>query len=91
MKIKSSLFLTFIIFLLLTSCNGIPSSTPATALESTPVSSGETDSTMLPEVTITPEPTPSEPMAATVNGEGIRLSDYEDEVQRYLLASEKLE
>src|SRR5687768_4235132 len=49
--------------------------------------------TPTPQATFTPEPptaTP-EPMALTVNGEGIRLVEFDEEVARYLSAQEALE
>jgi peptidyl-prolyl cis-trans isomerase C len=49
--------------------------------------------TLTPQATSTPEPptaTP-EPMALTVNGEGIRLVEFDDEVARYITAQEALE
>src|SRR5258705_2491629 len=49
--------------------------------------------TLTPQATSTPEPptaTP-EPMALTVNGEGIRLVEFDEEVARYISAQEALE
>ena len=49
--------------------------------------------TVTPQATSTPEPptaTP-EPMALTVNGEGIRLVEFDEEVARYISAQEALE
>ena len=49
--------------------------------------------TLTPQATSTPEPptaTP-EPMALTVNGEGIRLVEFDEEVARYMTAQEALE
>lgn len=49
--------------------------------------------TVTPQATFTPEPptaTP-EPMALTVNGEGLRLVEFEEEVARYTSAQEALE
>ena len=49
--------------------------------------------TLTPQATSTPEPptaTP-EPMALTVNGEGIRLVEFDEEVARYMSAQEALE
>ena len=49
--------------------------------------------TLTPQPTSTPEPptaTP-EPMALTVNGEGIRLVEFDEEVARYISAQEALE
>jgi peptidyl-prolyl cis-trans isomerase C len=48
--------------------------------------------TSTPQATLTPEPptaTP-EPVALTINGEGITLVEFETEVQRYLAAQESL-
>lgn len=52
----------------------------------------ETEPTSTPQATLTPEPptaTP-EPMALTVNGEGIRLVEFDEEVARYMSAQEAL-
>ena len=49
--------------------------------------------TLTPQATFTPEPptaTP-EPMALTVNGEGVRLVEFDEEVARYVTAQEALE
>jgi peptidyl-prolyl cis-trans isomerase C len=49
--------------------------------------------TLTPHPTSTPEPptaTP-EPMALTVNGEGVRLVEFDEEVARYMTAQEALE
>jgi len=49
--------------------------------------------TFTPQATSTPEPptaTP-EPMALTVNGEGVRLVEFDEEVARYISAQEALE
>src|SRR5688572_33146474 len=49
--------------------------------------------TLTPQATFTPEPptaTP-EPMALTVNGEGIRLVEFEEEMARYRSAQEALQ
>jgi len=49
--------------------------------------------TLTPQATFTPEPptaTP-EPMALTVNGEGVRLVEFDEEVARYMTAQEALE
>jgi peptidyl-prolyl cis-trans isomerase C len=49
--------------------------------------------TLTPQPTSTPEPptaTP-EPMALTVNGEGVRLVEFDEEVARYMTAQEALE
>jgi peptidyl-prolyl cis-trans isomerase C len=54
-----------------------------------------------PEPTLTPQPTSTstpepptatpEPMALTVNGEGVRLVEFDEEVARYMTAQEALE
>jgi len=49
--------------------------------------------TLTPQATATPKPptaTP-EPMALTVNGEGVRLVEFDEEVVRYMTAQEALE
>ena len=49
--------------------------------------------TLTPQPTSTPEPPTStpEPMALTVNGEGVRLVEFDEEVARYMTAQEGLE
>jgi peptidyl-prolyl cis-trans isomerase C len=52
-----------------------------------------TEPTLTPQATSTPEPptaTP-EPLALTVNGEGIRLVEFDEEVARFIAAQEALE
>jgi parvulin-like peptidyl-prolyl isomerase len=48
-----------------------------------PLDPTTTDVAPIPTSTLEVTPTPDEPMVATVNGEGIRLQDYEDELRRY--------
>lgn len=71
------IFWTFLLALGLTACASRPTPEPASST---------------PEPTFTPAPpTPTlEPMALSVNGEGIPLAEFEAEVQRYLAAQTAL-
>jgi peptidyl-prolyl cis-trans isomerase C len=92
MKITiQQLFFITLSFLVLTGCT--TSQTPLSPENLTPDSGtlSSTDTIVVPVESATYVPTPSEPLIATVNEEGIWLSDFEDELQRYLAAATILE
>jgi len=76
---------------LLVGCaNSVPSNTPnGEQNNSIANETPSLENTIFPTITI--EPTPDVPFIAIVNEEGIRLSDYEDETQRYNAALLKME
>jgi peptidyl-prolyl cis-trans isomerase C len=92
MRIHHRLLHSFIILVIfITGCNQTQStSTPENTIEIPEIKDG-TETVASSTITITVEPTPSEPLVVTVNDEGIWLSDYETEVQRYLDAAENLD
>lgn len=65
----------------LTACGqATPTATPPVGLPTGPATTAPTPA---PAVTVTPPPTATaEPLAALVNGEPVRLADYEAEIQR---------
>ncbi|MBW6472993.1 MAG: peptidylprolyl isomerase [Anaerolineaceae bacterium] len=92
MKITiQQLFFIIISFLVLTGCNTIQTPLPPDNLTPDPGILIRTETNVVPEESPTLVPTPSVPMIATINDEGIWLSDFEDEVQRYLTAATNLE
>lgn len=76
---------------LLVGCaNSVPGSTPnGGQSNSTTTETPAIENTIIPTFTI--EPTPDVPFIAKINNEGIRLSDYEDEIQRYNAALVQME
>ncbi len=93
-QMKSSirlLNLTIISFLILSGCTASLIPTKSVVITQEPGVSQQSETVILPEATATIEPTPSAPMKATVNDEGIWLSDYEDELLRYQTAATNLE
>ena len=85
--IPFSLCLAALWAVLLASCSGpVPT---ATSAPDTPLPLPGPTLTLTPTLTPTPSPTPV-PLAASVNGEGITLEDYELEVARYELAQVSL-
>ncbi len=92
MKITIQLIFFFIISLLvLAGCNSIQTPLPPDNLTPDPGMLNGTETIVVPEASATLIPTPSEPMITTINDEGIWLSDFEDEVQRYISAATNLE
>jgi peptidyl-prolyl cis-trans isomerase C len=92
MKITiQQLFFIIISFLVLTGCNTIQTPLPSDNLTPDPGILFSTETIVVPEESATLVPTPSAPMIATINDEGIWLSDFEDEVQRYIAAATNLE
>ncbi len=92
MKITiQQLFLIIISFLILTGCTTSQTTIPPDIQTPDPGIIISTETIAVPEESATLVPTPSEPMITTINDEGIWLSDYEDEVQRYEAAATKLE
>lgn len=92
MKITiQQLFLIIISFLVLTGCTTSQTTTPPDIQTPDPGIIISTETIVVPEESATLVPTPSEPMITMINDEGIWLSDYEDEVQRYEAAATKLE
>lgn len=85
------LFFIIISFLILTGCNTIQTPLPPDNITSDPDIFISTETIVVPEEPATLIPTPSEPMIAMINDEGIWLSDFEDEVQRYIAAATNLE
>lgn len=87
MNSKNLLVLLLIIIgITITSCNHSQAITPTNDINS-PTTEMETPNPsqdFTQEATI--EPTPTLPMAAIINGEGILLSDFNDELKRYNLA-----
>ena len=92
MKKKIQLFhFVMISFLLLSGCDSTQTpAQPETFTQEPGVFLG-TENVIIAEETATIEPTPSIPMKAIVNDEGIWLSDYEDEVLRFQTAATNLE
>ncbi len=91
MKITiQQLFFIIISFLVITGCTTTQTPLPSENLTPEPGTSISTATNVVPEESATLVPTPSAPMKATVNDEGIRLSDFEDEVTRYVAAATKL-
>ena len=76
---------------LLVGCaNSVPGTTPnGEQSNSTMTETTAIENIIIPTFTI--EPTPDVPFIAIVNEEGIRLSDYEDEIQRYNAALVQME
>jgi peptidyl-prolyl cis-trans isomerase C len=92
MKITiQQLFFIIISFLVLTGCNTIQTQIPPDNLTPDPGILISTETIIVPEESATFVPTPSEPMIATINDEGIWLSDFEDEVKRFIAAATNLE
>jgi len=91
MKIKVIILSSIVGILLLSGCNQTPSPTQSidNPIETNVTISTDTDS--IPETDITMEPEPTEPLIASINNEGIWLRDFEEEIQRYLSAAEKLQ
>lgn len=89
-KLQLSFFAIISIFIL-AGCNAtlIPSQSEVITQE--PGFSQQPETAEIPAATATIEPTPSAPMKAVVNGEGILLSDFEDEVLRFQSAAISLE
>ena len=85
------LFFIIISILVLSGCNGAQTPAPPDILTAETGASISTENSTVPEESATLVPTPSEPVVATINDEGIWLSDFEDEVQRYTVAATKLE
>jgi parvulin-like peptidyl-prolyl isomerase len=85
------LFFAIISFLILSGCNVSVIPTQSEVITQEPGVSQQSETVILPEATATIEPTPSAPMKAMVNDEGILLSDFEDEVLRYQSAAANLE
>lgn len=91
MKITfQQLFFIIISFLVLTGCTTNQTPLPSENLTPDPGILLSTETIVVPVEPSTQVPTPSEPMIATVNDEGIWLSDFEDEVARYVEAATKL-
>ena len=97
----SSLFLLLLLSVIVVACNEDPLPTAAptfSASEITPTAAPAEEDTTLPTATATeiaptaipPTATPSEPLAATVNGQPITLADYEKELARYEQAQVEL-
>lgn len=91
MKIKNVVISSIIgLSLILTGCN---TSQPSNSTENTSeipseITSTETIESVEPTLIVTP--TPNLPVVASINGVGILLSDYQDEVMRYSTAIENL-
>jgi len=84
MKMHHRLLRSFIILVIfITGCNQSQSTSTLDNAIETPVITEGTETVMSPIITQTVEPTPSAPLVATVNDEGIWLTDYEAEVKRY--------
>jgi parvulin-like peptidyl-prolyl isomerase len=90
----SSLFLLLILSVLIVACNEEPLPTAVATLpasEDIPTTVPAEVDTTLPAATATeiaptaipPTATPTEPLAATVNGQPVTLADYEKELARY--------
>ncbi|UCG23961.1 MAG: peptidylprolyl isomerase [Chloroflexota bacterium] len=97
----SSLFFLLVLPVLVVACNEEPLPTAAPTLsasEVTPTQAPAEEETPLPTATasevaptaVPPTATPSEPLAATVNGQPITLADYENELARYEQAQSEL-
>lgn len=92
MKIRiQQLFFIIISFLVLTGCTTSQTPIPSENLTPKPDTSINTETVIVPEESATFVPTPSVPMIASVNDEGIWLSDFENEVQRFGEAATKLD
>jgi len=92
MKITiQQLFFIIVSFLVLTGCATTQTPLAPKNLTPDPGISISTETIVGPEELATLVPTPSVPMIVTINDEGIWLSDFEDEVQRYVEAATKLE
>jgi peptidyl-prolyl cis-trans isomerase C len=91
MKIRFLLLSAIILLtIFITGCNQTQSTATPDIPPGTTDITNQTEVTTDPVVTQTAEPTPSVPLIATVNGEGIWLSDFEADVQRYLVAADNL-
>ena len=104
MRYSRILVITILITLLLASCQedplptqvpeaSVPTLTPIEPGDSEPAATAEpADAGDAPavETAVPASPTPSEPLAATVNGQPIYLSAYEKELARYEQAQEEL-
>lgn len=92
MKIRiQQLFFIIISFLVLTGCTTSQTPIPSENLTPKPDTTINTETVIVPEESATFVPTPSVPMKATVNDEGIWLRDFENEVQRFGEAATKLD
>jgi len=82
MKIKK-IWILFLLLSFLVACTENPATTESVEPPTNPTDSNmsEVDLTATPTQVITP--TPDVPMIAIVNGEGISLQDFEDELLRY--------
>ena len=82
MKIKK-IWTLFLMFSFLVACTDNPVSTEPVDLPTNPTEANTTEVMFTSTPTEVITPTPDEPMIALVNGEGIRLQDFEDEFLRY--------
>jgi parvulin-like peptidyl-prolyl isomerase len=96
MRQRTAIFGFILILFFLAACNGdetpVPQPTEAAAAVVPENSAEETDTPieMPTETAVPPTPTPEEPLAATVNGQPITLSEYERELARYEQAQAQL-
>ncbi|MDO9087544.1 MAG: peptidylprolyl isomerase [Anaerolineaceae bacterium] len=89
-KLHRLLSSCIILIFFITGCNQTQSTlTPDNTIGTPEITKG-TETVTGPISTQTVEPTPPEPLVASVNDEGIWLSDYEADVQRYLDAAANL-
>lgn len=73
----------FLSLIFLVACTNNSTTSEPGVISNDPLDPTITDVAPIPTSTLEVTPTPDEPMVATVNGEGIRLQDYEDELRRY--------
>lgn len=73
----------FLSLIFLVACTNNSTTSEPGVISNDPLDPTTTDVAPIPTSTLEVTPTPDEPMVATVNGEGIRLQDYEDELRRY--------
>ena len=82
MKIKK-IWTLFLLLCFLVACTDNPVTTEPVDLPTNPTDTNTTEVILSSTPTEVITPTPDEPMIALVNGEGIRLQDFEDEYLRY--------
>ncbi len=97
MRQKTAIFGLLFILIFLVACGGDASSTaqPTQAAvaelpENGTPSPSDSPTEVPTETAVPPTATPTEPLAATVNGQAITLSDYERELARYQQAQAQL-
>lgn len=90
MKIKP-IWMLAICFGFLAGCTDKPTQVVSTEFPTIPSQSNTSEEVVSSTATLEVTPTPDEPMIATINGEGIRLQDYEAELKRYEAAVTALE